>query len=188
MFRRPECEGVATDCMQMKAVTTCERFITLLQDWFAVFLNCAMFGTEECWRPVTRESWFRFAGGNFRRGYNLFGNELFQLSPLVFSSGHSAAATATATATAAAATASSFPYSFLMFHGLPFSEPLLIMILDVLIGPFPVLYLHRTTHREHVWTCILSLDSNRRSELEKSKNARPLDHSLSNIMSSAYRL
>jgi hypothetical protein len=53
----------------------------------------------------------------------------------------------------------SFPYSFLVFHRLPFSEPQLIMILDVLIGSFPGLSLHRTTQREHLRTCILSLIS-----------------------------
>ena len=94
MFRRPSCEGVVTDYMQMKGVTTCGRFITLLQERFAVSLNCATSGTKECRRPVTRESWFRFAGGHFRRGYNLFGTELFRLSRLVFSSGRSVAATA----------------------------------------------------------------------------------------------
>jgi len=73
--------------MQMKSMTTCESFITLLQERFAVFFNCATSGTKECRRPFSRESLFRFAGGHFRR-YNLFGTELFQLSPLVFSSGH----------------------------------------------------------------------------------------------------
>jgi hypothetical protein len=149
MFRRPACEGVATDCMQMKAVTTWrESFITSLQERFAVFFNCATSATKECRRPVTWESWFRFAGGHFRRGYNLFGNVFFQLSPLVFSSGHSVAATA-----------SSFPYSFLMFHWMPFCEPQLIMIFDVLIGPFPGLYMHKTTQRKLLRTCFLSLIS-----------------------------
>jgi hypothetical protein len=71
MFRRPAGEGVATDCMQMRAVTTCERFITFLLEGFTVFFYCATSGTEERLGTVTRESWFRFAGGHIRRSYNL---------------------------------------------------------------------------------------------------------------------
>jgi hypothetical protein len=97
--------------MQMKAVTTFERFITLPQDGFAVFLYYVTSGTKEC--RVLR-------AGILDVVYSLFGTELFQLSHLVFSSGHSVAA----------ATSSS-PCPFLMFHGLPFSEPHLLMILDV---------------------------------------------------------
>ena len=124
------CEGVATDCMQMKVVTTCERFITLLQEGFALFLYCVTSWTKECRRPVTRESGFGFAGGHFCRGYNLFGTELFQPSPLVFTSGHNVAAGAIIIINY-----SSYFFYFFIIHGLPFLYSQLILIIDILIGP-----------------------------------------------------